>query len=845
MRIGGRSIRGIYLGLLVLSWVLMTHRKEPLPDGREWREARIFGSSGMFRYRKIEGSNPSLTPLILVHGSPMDSRCFDPILEKLKGSRTILVPDLPGFGASSTGFSELSFTAHAAALRNLLYNEKLSSVHWVAHSQGGGPVLETAAAMPDAIQSLTLLSSVGVQEYELTGDYFLNHAVYGAQWLALEGLRWGLPHFGALDRFLLNTRYARNLFEGDLRPLRGHLERIQAPVLILHGDEDERVTPASAKEHFRIVPQSELVWLKGGQMILMSQPGAVAEHFLAFVADVESGLAPHRRNSMESRIKAADEPFDPSSIMALKGWALWLTLLGIALATFASEDLACMAAGLLVARGLISLPAGIFASFAGIWIGDMALYAVGRYGGAWCIQRAPLRRVINQGGLESARAFLVRKGATAIFISRFTPGMRLPLYVVAGIVRVPALKLAVWFMLAGMAWTVSVVSLAATFGQKATDWLLRLGVAVFPATLALIVLTWWLLKLGSSLATHRGRRMFRSKWQRMIRWEFWPPLVFYPPVVMVAILMGLRRRRLLAFTAVNPAIPHGGVAGESKTDILRHLEKSGCVVPFVSLPAGASDKLMKVKAAFDHFPLVVKPDVGERGAGVVIVHDETSLAYELEKRHESTLVQSYVEGAEFGVFYIRHPHENHGRIFSVTIKVMTSVTGDGARTLEELILDDERANVSQKHFRRIYQDQLAIIPLAGEIVPLARLGSHSRGALFLDGNSLITPELEVEIDRIARTFEGFYFGRFDLRCPDAEFLRRGEGIRLIELNGVTSEATHIYHPHTPLLVGYRTLVRQWRHAYDIGVANAARGAHVSAWREFAILLLHHCLRKSS
>jgi hypothetical protein len=241
----------------------------------------------------------------------------------------------------------------------------------------------------------------------------------------------------------------------------------------------------------------------------------------------------------------------------------------------------------------------------------------------------------------------------------------------------------------------------------------------------------------------------------------------------------------------------------------------------------------------------VKPDVGERGTGVVIVHDEASLGREIACRDESTIVQTYVPGEEFGVFYIRHPNDSVGRIFSVTTKIMTSVVGDGARTLEELILDDDRANLSQKHFRTIYQDQLAGVPAAGETITLAKLGSHCRGALFLDGKALITPALEMEIERIARTFEGFYFGRFDLRCPDAESLRRGEGICLIELNGVTSEATHIYHPHTPLMEGYRTLVRQWRYAYDIGVANAANGARISTWREFTTILGNHFNRKSN
>jgi len=202
-------------------------------------------------------------------------------------------------------------------------------------------------------------------------------------------------------------------------------------------------------------------------------------------------------------------------------------------------------------------------------------------------------------------------------------------------------------------------------------------------------------------------------------------------------------------------------------------------------------------------------------------------------------VQAFAPGEEFGIFYLRHPGEERGRIFSLTIKLLPSVRGDGRRTLEDLILDDERAYLSHRHFRRLHRDHLSAIPADGELVPLATIGSHCRGALFLNGASLITPELELAIDRIAQTFPGFHFGRFDIRCPDQAHLQRGEGLRILELNGVTSEATHIYHPHTPLLTGYRTLIAQWRNAYEIGLANHAVGAEISRGKDLAKLVWNH------
>jgi len=836
-----RLLVALYLLAIVVSWVVMSNRRISLPQGLGWQEISIpidGGKSAMLRYRRFPGMNLDLAPLVLVHGSPMASSCFDPLLAVLPRDRTILVPDLPGFGASSSGFSDFSFPAHADALAHLLDAENYKSAHWVAYSQGGGPVLNLSARMPTAFDSIVMLSSIGVQEHELTGDYFLNHILHGTQWIALECLRWGLPHFGVLDDFLLNVRYARNFYDGDMRPLRGHLNALVAPMLILHGETDGLVPPAAAKEHFRIVPQSHAIWLKGGHMVLMSQEDAVAGMISDFLKDVGSGAAPDRSQADPGRIEIAAKPIDAKA-MALSGMAYHLTLLGIGLATLASEDLACLAAGLLAARGLVPVVSAITAAFLGIFLGDMGLYLAGRFGGRWCVGRAPLRWIISERSLDTGHEFLRKKGAMAVFITRFMPGTRLPLYVAAGIVKVPAPKIALWFMLAGLAWAIPVVSLTAFFGERAVQWLLTRGTAVFPAALALILLMWFLLGLLVQFTTHRGRRILRAKWLRMIRWEFWPPWVFYPPLVVVIFFIALRRGKLLAFTAVNPAMPHGGIAGESKADILGHLLPSGAVAPFLSLPTATADRIEMVRQWNPGFPLVVKPDVGERGRDVVIVHDEPSLVCEIEKRTCHTIIQKYVEGAEFGVFYIRHPTEERGRIFSITIKIMTSVTGDGVRTLEELILDDDRAVLSHRHFRRLHEDRLGEIPAVGERVRLASLGSHCRGALFLNGSHLISPPLEAEIERIARNFDGFHFGRFDLRCPDEEALKRGEGIRLIELNGVTSEATHIYHPHTPLLSGYRTLISQWRHAYDIGMANAAAGARISSWLELAILLRKH------
>ncbi len=835
-----------WIALLPVSWWCMSGRERPIPEGPEWRELQLpdgKGASAPLRYRIFPGGDPDTAPVLMIHGSPMTSSCFNPLIAAMGSRRTLIVPDLPGFGASRDGFQKLSFTAHASALRALLEKEATGAVHVVAYSQGGGPALELTEMTPRAIASLTLLSSIGTQEHELSGDYFLNHVLHGAQWVTLELLRWGLPHFGLLDDMMLNTRYARNFFEGDLRPLRGRLAALESPALILHGRSDFQVPPSAAKEHFRIIPQSELVWLTGGHLVLMRQPAAVATPLLDFLERVEQEKAIRRDRATAARRAQASQGFDPQRGTSLQGAALAIVMLAVGIGTLVSEDLACIAAGLLVARSVLPLGAGIAACFAGIWIGDMALYAIGRLGRSRAITFAPLQRLLESPAVNAARSWLDHRRGAAIFASRFLPGTRLPLYLAAGLLRLPVRPLMGWFALAAILWTVPVVALIAFFGEKASAWMVERGHQVFPLALIGVVVALVTLRLLSLAATHRGRRMLRAQWQRIVRWEFWPIWVFYPPLVLAVIAMGARRRRIFAFTAANPGIPHAGLVGESKSAILGALESSGSVVPFLLLPSSAENRADLVEAwmhkGAHSWPMVLKPDRGERGHDVRIVRDSAELARELEIRKADTIVQAYAPGEEFGVFYIGDPREPRGRIFSLTIKQLISVTGDGRRNLEELILDDDRAYLSHRHFRRLHRARLGTVPEPGEAVRLTDVGSHCRGALFLDGSHLISPKLEEEIDRIARHFDGFHFGRFDLRCPGPDQLMRGEALRIIELNGVTSEATHIYHPHMPLLTGYRTLIAQWRLAYEIGLVNHARGARISGAMELARLLWNH------
>jgi hypothetical protein len=225
------------------------------------------------------------------------------------------------------------------------------------------------------------------------------------------------------------------------------------------------------------------------------------------------------------------------------------------------------------------------------------------------------------------------------------------------------------------------------------------------------------------------------------------------------------------------------------------------------------------------FPVVLKPDAGQRGSGVAIVRSPEQLCEYLMSSSFPTILQEYVPGEEYGVFYYRYPGSSKGQIFSVTEKRMPVLVGDGRSTLKELILADERAVCLSAFYLRKHSDRTHDVPAAGERVQLVEIGTHCRGAIFLDGGETITPVLEELVDHIAKTFEGFFFGRFDIRVPSREDLMAGRNLKIIELNGVTSEATHIYDPKLSLFDAYRVLFRQWRIAFEIGNLNRTRGIY--------------------
>jgi len=334
---------------------------------------------------------------------------------------------------------------------------------------------------------------------------------------------------------------------------------------------------------------------------------------------------------------------------------------------------------------------------------------------------------------------------------------------------------------------------------------------------------------AAAVCLYRLGRRIVGQWKRFSEWEFWPPYLFYPPVAVYIAYLGFKFQNWTLFTAANPAIPASGFVGESKHQILEHLKDAAPWLPYSTLLASGTTahRLAEAREFMRRqglqFPVVLKPDAGQRGAGVAIVRSMEQLNEYLTHSSFPVILQEHVAGEEYGVFYYRYPSDAHGRVFSVTEKRMPVLFGDGKHTLEELILADDRAVCMSDFYLRKNSWRIHEVPEVGEKVQLVEIGTHCRGAIFLDGSDTITSELESVIDQIAKSFEGFFFGRFDIRVPSRQDFTKGRNLKVVELNGVTSEATHIYDPNISLVDAYRVLFEQWRIAFQIGDFNRACG----------------------
>ncbi|MDI1288454.1 MAG: alpha/beta fold hydrolase [bacterium] len=785
-------------------------------------------------------SADQLPPVILLHGSPGSASDFARLAPLLaQNGRHVLAIDLLGFGRSSPWVPNYSIRANASALESFMERTGIARAHVLGWSNGGGVAMCLADAAPDRVASLTLLGSIGLQKFEGSGNYTFEHFKYALAAIAFVIAPETVPHFGLLGSREMRHAFVRFFWDSDQRPMGPLMERLTTPTLVYHGRHDILVPARAAEAHASLISGSRLVMIDANHFIPFTHPETAAGDILRFFSTHDQpGIAPvggiedrsfvvspngigRTINRLRTEIRRLPWWADTATIS--KGVLLFPALGVVITALFVTGiDIDPVVGCVGIAAGMLGQTFLVIGLRAVLGRRAERLPIVGKRIAASSSRRWHARLTQRPFHEGYSGAFIHDERTTGLFAAASVlPFRRSALF---GIGRV--IGLVVWAAAALVSAMVAIVIIVSPLKHALglVGSLLGIGCAM------MVVRT-----LPMLLVSEGRCRIWRSL-RRAIRLEFWPGLVFYLPLLTYGVPLAFRKGHLWIVCCCNPGIDHaGGVVGESKSSILASLGESPFAARTLFLPAAGADERVQTLGEWMNrhsiaWPVVLKPDEGQRGFAVKLVHTESEAGAYFTHVRAAVVAQPYVPGPhECGILWARSLKEDgtldeSGSIFSITRKTFPEVTGDGEHTLEELIAAHPRHSLQAPVFAERFPIASRMLPDRGEIVRIGVAGNHCQGTQFSDGEDLITPELTRAISELALRFDGgFDYGRFDVRYTDDEALRKGEGFCILELNGISSESTNIYDPKRSAWWAYGVFFRQWRTMMNLGVARRKTG----------------------
>ncbi len=811
----------------------------------------------VWRWGSLESERGERPAVVLLHGSPSSGgREFVSYAQRLTAAGYVVyAPDLPGFGMSESKAPDYSMLANARLMLAALDDLKIGRAHVIGWSLGGGSAILMSSLAPGRIASLTLLASVGAQETEGSGDYYFEHAKYRIGQALLVGLPEVLPHFGLLGPRGVRRAFLRNFIDSDMRPMRGIMRRLTVPTLILHGRDDYLVPAWAAEEHHEDIPGSTLVMVEGNHFLPIGPPIGRSEQFEQVVEHTLAHLEMHDRPGVpgvfgEARFaRSATAPARKiGGIQISRTTPWWGVVLAILLSTMLSEDLTIITVGLLLVSQSLDWGVGLIGCFIAVVLGDLGLWALGRFMGRRVLSWPVIRNIVNEQSLERWGRVFDNHTGKAVLLSRCMPGTRMPTFIAAGILSRKARHFAMWVAIAAFIWTPLLLGATMLVGPR----LLGVFRTVFHgpwAIVAAIIVMYLVIRVVGYETIPMGRDRLKADLRRFVSREFWPAWAFYLPLAPWALWLTLRYRGVLTFSCANPGIPSGGgIVGESKSRILHGFGTDNpLVLPARLIPEGEEAALRAEKViglvhegagggALGGYPIVLKPDAGERGAGMKVARSDEDVRAYFHDTDRAVQAQRYHAGPyEIGLLWARIPvagrpvDEWPGEVFSATGKVFPVIEGDGRRTLEALIWRHPRYRMQARVFLKRFADQTDRVLSTGERLQLTLAGNHCQGTMFTDAMERVTPALARRIDGLAQAWRDpetgarIDFGRFDIRFASEADLRDATGIAVVEFNGTTSESTSMYDPGRSFVWSYGLLYRHMSRLCRIGAARRGEG----------------------
>jgi pimeloyl-ACP methyl ester carboxylesterase len=229
------------------------------------------------------------TPLVLLHGYPLDHHLWDEIAPLLEDTFDLFLPDLRGFGGSSTVDSFYAVEDFATDIRSLLDHLGIRKAAIAGHSMGGYVALAFVRLFPERVRGLGLVASQVLADPTERKEARYKSAAEVAEHGIGSVVESMAPKFTSDKRL---QAFARQSMEQQqpaayIGALKAMAERVDStpllsafrfPVVLIHGDADQLIPIDRAREIKAVLPQAHLVEISGaGHMPMMENKEKTAE----------------------------------------------------------------------------------------------------------------------------------------------------------------------------------------------------------------------------------------------------------------------------------------------------------------------------------------------------------------------------------------------------------------------------------------------------------------------------------------------------------------------------------------------------------------------------------------